>query len=273
MLTTRHLSLLRMAILLAIAATAMAPSWSGMPLKRRDAGALQSVHTAVQEAARHGRRPVVVFDLDHTLFDGRPRTLRILQEFAAQADDADLAAKITALPAARVYYDLRATLANAGITEATTVAAATEFWRERFFSDAYVVMDVALAGAAAYVRSLHAAGAQVVYLTGRWAPTMLVGTVAALQTAGMPVGIAGTHLILKPDPMQEDATFKRDALAAIAALGRVVAVFENEPENLRLLADAFPKAIPVFLDTDHKPDTDPTLPRRALIIDGYAGAY
>jgi hypothetical protein len=37
----------------------------------------------------------------------------------------------------------------------------------------------------------------------------------------------------------------------VSALGEVVAGFENEPANLNAMADAFPKASMVFVDTVH----------------------
>jgi len=61
---------------------------------------------------------------------------------------------------------------------------------------------------------------------------------------------------MKPDPKMDDLQFKRDAFAQIEHLGEVVGVFENEPANINAMADAFPGAVAVFVDTIHSPKPD-----------------
>jgi len=234
-----------------------------------DAGAAAPA-TATPSAGAPARRPVVVFDLDHTLFDGRGRTLQILLEWAStrpHADDA--AARVRGLSAAQVAYRIEDTLRAAGVRDAAAVAEIKAFWADRFFSDDYAELDVPVPGAPAYVRSLHEAGAFVVYLTGRDAPGMLEGTLESLDEWEFPLGLVNTQLILKPRADLSDLEFKRDALEQVAALGDVVATFENEPRNLALMAERFPAAIAVFLDTDKNPDHVVPLPKGARMVPAY----
>src|SRR5688500_20066441 len=126
--------------------------------------------------------PVVVFDLDATLFDNRPRTLEILMEFRedVQADDPELAAALLTLDVDRVHCLLTDTLKECGIYRADLVKEISAFWHERFFTDEYIAFDAPLDGAPEFVRACHESGAVVVYLTGRGIRGRLGGTVAPL---------------------------------------------------------------------------------------------
>ena len=198
---------------------------------------------------------VVVFDLDHTLYDNRPRTLQILLEFAASLppEQVDLAERIGNMKVSDVHYRLAETLDHVGVQDEGIVNAATAFWVERFFTDEYVRYDVPLPGAVRYVQELHAGGAFVVYMTGRAAPQFLVGTTASLRRWGFPIGTPHTQLITKPDPKTDDLVFKARAFRQIDRLGRVVAAFENEPGNLAAMAEHWRECVPVFLLTDFNP--------------------
>lgn len=243
------------------------PGWVAPQLKRHDPAALAQVAERVTAAKGIGRTPVVVFDLDHTLYDGRPRTLVILAEFAATLPAAQRkqADAIRRIPLQGVAYLLADTLRAAGVDDPKLIAAAEAYWKPRFFSDAYVDLDVPIAGAAAYVRDLWQRGALVVYLSGRNAEAMLTGTTASLQKWGFPVGVRGAQLVLKPTFAEPDDTFKQASLDHITALGSVVASFENEPGNLAAMASRWPDAAHVFLDTDFNPTgatrTPPTTAR------------
>lgn len=231
------------------------PGWVSPQSSRYEPAALAQVAERVAKARAAGQMPVVVFDLDHTLFDGRPRTLVILAEFAAtlpaaQRKQADAIRKI---PLHGVSYLLKDTLRSVGVVDPQLVAAAEAYWKPRFFSDRYVDLDVPIAGASEYVRDLWKRGALVVYLSGRNAEAMLVGTTTSLQKWNFPLGVRGAQLVLKPRFDEPDDTFKQASLDAISALGTIVASFENEPGNLTAMAQRWPDAAVVFLDTDFNP--------------------
>ena len=144
-----------------------------------------SVLRAILRRCRADRRaddpPVVVFDLDGTLMDNRPRTVAILREFATRYRDRDpdLAAPPRRGPAAATStYLLTDSLERLGAHRTELVAEMQAFWRDRFFADPHLVHDVALPGAVEFVRACYDAGAMLVYLTGRDLPLMGTGTFA-----------------------------------------------------------------------------------------------
>jgi hypothetical protein len=202
-----------------------------------------------------GRAPVVVFDLDATLYDNRPRTLEILMEYREEVIERqpEVGDAFGALTADRIHYLLSDTLRGVGVSRADVVSDVTRFWHDRFFTDAYLQHDAPLEGAAEYVRACHEAGAIVVYMTGRDVSGMLVGTVTSLRDCGFPIAIAGTELVLKPDATMPDEAFKRGALPSLERLGDVVAFFDNEPANCNLAKAMFPEATVILLDTQKVP--------------------
>ncbi len=199
--------------------------------------------------------PVVVFDLDGTLMDNRPRTLAILREFATHHRDRDphLAQRLQNAHVGDLSYLLTDSLERIGVTHTETVAELEVFWRDRFFADPHLAHDVALAGARDFAHACYSAGAVLVYLTGRDLPLMGTGTFQSLRDLGFPIGVAGTELILKPDAAMPDEAFKRLTAPELARVGHVVAAFDNEPANCNVFLAHYPDAHVVFVDTQHMP--------------------
>jgi hypothetical protein len=228
---------------------------------------LAEVVRRVREAG--SAKPLVLLDLDSTLYEVGPRTFQILREWASAeaATFPAAAARVNELKAHQVGYSVRDTFATVGLdAEAPEVASAfesaKEFWVNRFFTSAYLPFDHAYTGAAEFTRQLHELGAEIVYLTGRDEPNMGDGTRDNLIRDGFPWEIERTHLLLKADPKIEDLFHKKEAAAYVRRHGNLVASFENEPPNLVALRDLFPEAMHVFVDTicsDH-----PAHPRRDL---------
>jgi hypothetical protein len=200
------------------------------------------------------QRPVVLFDLDGTLFDNRPRTLRILHAYAAQLprEHQQDARAIRALNAQDVLYLLEDTLAPRGV-KASVIEGAKSFWRARFFTDAACADDVPVAGAVPFVRRCWDEGATVVYLTGRDIPGMILGTTRTLRDDGFPLGVPRTELVMKPTFDEPDTTFKLRLLDSLHELGKVVASFDNEPVNCNLFYQRWPEAFSVLLETQSAP--------------------
>lgn len=216
---------------------------------------LRSVLERVEQTLDAGRTPVVVFDLDATLYDNRPRTLEILMEYREDVFEShpDVAEALGGATAERIEYLLSDTLRACGITRSDIVQDVTRFWRERFFTDDYVQRDTTIDGAAEYVLACHDAGAIIVYMTGRDVPGMLIGTVASLRDCGFPIGVAGIELILKPDANLPDEAFKRGALPTLNRIGEMVAFFDNEPANCNLARVMFPESLVILLETQRVP--------------------
>ena len=199
-----------------------------------------------------GARGVLVFDLDSTLFDNRPRQVKILREFGEHAQVPALAQ--SQLEHWTSGWDMRGAMLNAGLSPEQTDALlpqAREFWRERFFTSAYSACDVEIAGAAAFLQAALPTGVQITYVTGRH-EGMRAGTVEAMQTCGMPLpDEAAVRLIMKPDLEENDDAFKVRAVAQLRTLGTVIAAFDNEPTHANGYRQSFPDARIVHLATDH----------------------
>jgi hypothetical protein len=213
--------------------------------------------------------PVIVFDLDGTLFDNRPRSLVILHELAAQWQrrEPEASTKLASARVDQLAYLLTESLGNVGITRTDLVAEAEVFWRERFFVDGYLKHDQPLAGAVDFAKDCYAAGALLLYFTGRDLPLMGAGTFASLRDSGFPIGVVGTELVLKPDAAMPDEAFKRLIGPDLARVGDVIAIFDNEPGNCNILGEHFPAADSCFVDTQHLPGAPPLAPTVKVIVD------
>jgi hypothetical protein len=225
------------------------------------------------DRSRHearGEPPVMVFDLDGTLLDNRPRVTQILHELAAAWKTARTATadKLARASTDAIVYGLDENLLLLGITDEVERQEAFTFWKDRFFMDAYMKYDVAVPGARDFVSACYSAGATIVYLTGRDLPNMALGTFASLRDQGFPIGVVGTSLVTKPAFDIPDTVFKHDVAPSLSRHGRVVGVFDNEPANCNLLLQHHPEAACVFLDTHHAPNP-PALDERATVIDSF----
>lgn len=210
---------------------------------------------------------MVVFDLDGTLFDNGPRTWHILVDFAEAEGHTALRDALDQLPRRNLPYLLKNTLERVGFADPPLLARAEMFWRSRFFTDDFQRFDEPLPGAVRYANALFAAGATLVYLSGRDAPNMLVGCAAALRQHGFPVGIPRTAITLKHAFETSDLDFKRDALDFMEQMGTVVGTFDNEPANCNLFAARWPDADHFFVETAHAPDPPPLHPSVVRVLD------
>lgn len=197
--------------------------------------------------------PIVVFDVDGTVFDNRYRTTAILRDFVRKDTDfsTEAADTILSLEPGHVRYYMVDTLKDVGVNDLFFIEGASQYWSGNFFTNNYLDRDEPIPGAVEYVNSLHEAGAMIVYLTGRDQPNMLEGTVAHMREVGFPIGIDRTILIMKPVPYSPSYPFKRTAYQTIDKMGRVVAVFDNEPSYANEVKKHWPWAQIVLLRTPH----------------------
>jgi hypothetical protein len=216
---------------------------------------------------------VVVFDLDGTLLDNRPRTVAIFHELADAwaKSEPEIAARLRAAQPAQLAYHASDSLGRLGITHADLAAKAFDFWRARFFADPHLRYDVEVPGAGPFARACYDRGATLVYLTGRDLPLMGAGTLASLRDLGFPIGVAGSELVLKPRADMPDAEFKRFEAPRLSRVGQVIAAFDNEPENCNVFAAQYPEADSVFVDTQHL-DGAPALDPAVRIIGDFTEA-
>lgn len=224
---------------------------------------LREVFTRIERSLSERVLPLVVFDLDSTLFSTGPRNLRILQEFVREHERRwpELGALTAPLRAEDIGWNVNECLKRRGVRDPELLAELKSFWWRRFFTDDYLGDDTPLPGAVDYVNACHQKGAMIYYLTGRHVGGMEIGSVRALTDHGFPFWRGRCVLHLKPSFDMPDRAFKDDALADIRSYqGRVVATFENEPGNANLFLDAFPEGLHYLLLTIHSPQAEDPSP-------------
>ena len=221
------------------------------------------------EDKSRSRAPVIVFDLDGTLMDNRPRTLAILKELAQElrAESHASADRLAAAEAEELAYLLGDSMRKLGLEHPELVERAEAFWKSRFFSDHYLKHDIAVAGAVELTKACYEAGAVLVYFTGRDLPLMGIGSFQSLRDLGFPIGIVGTELVCKPDAKIPDELFKRTEGPKLKRVGHVVAAFDNEPGNCNAFLEMNPDAEVVFIDTQHLPGAPPLDSRVHVVAD------
>lgn len=217
---------------------------------------LREIARRVGEARSHHHKPVVLLDLDSTLYEVGPRTHFILMEWLESREAAAfprVQRELRRLEHEHVGYSLKDTFGAIGLPVgddevARAIQSAKGFWQTRFFSNDYLKHDKAYPGAA-HLREVHGLGALIVYLTGRDEPGMGVGTVENLIRDGFPWNTGNTHLLLKPAYGLPDLEHKKGAAEFIKRHGQLIASLENEPANLVALYEIFPEAMHVFVET------------------------
>jgi len=220
------------------------------------------VHDLKSKALKAGNapkeaHPLVLLDLDSTLYEVEPRSHQILLEWCTSSESQafpHVRSRVEQISREHLGYSLKDTFAALGLSiEIAEIAKAWEsakdFWIKRFFRNEYLKYDRAYEGAAEFTRDLHRAGAEIVYLTGRDEPGMGDGTRANLVRDGFPWDVPGTHLLMKPRFEMDDLIHKQSAADYIRKQGTLVASFENEPPNLVALYQLFPEAMHVFVET------------------------
>jgi hypothetical protein len=244
--------------------------------RRLDPGARARLLNGIVERVRASRRPhapapVVIFDLDGTLMDNRPRVVAILHELGTSWEKTHPTAAAACARANPddIVYGFIDNLKHLGVVDPGLHEEGLAFWKHRFFTDNHQRYDVEVVGAREYAHAVHEAGAIVVYLTGRDLPGMSLGSFASLRDLGFPIGVLGAELVVKPTFEMPDAEFKRDVAPRIDRLGELVAVFDNEPANVNLFLESHPQCAAVFLDTQYAPNPIPLDPR-VEVIDSFA---
>lgn len=230
---------------------------------------LDRVRTSVRSEVRAGRVPIVVFNIDGTIFDNRPRSQAILRDFIAYGGDsyAEIADSVYALRQDSINYYVVDSFRSAGIANLFFMESALKYWSDHFFSNRYVVYDLPINGSVAFINEMHDAGALIVYLSGRGRTTMLEGTIQSLNMAGFPVASSRTLLVMKPSPRENNLTYKAREYQSIARLGKVVAAFENDPRAAVAMQGAWPHAQIIVIATPHEGDTAPL--SRTAVLNSY----
>jgi hypothetical protein len=181
---------------------------------------LRRILSAAISARHAGLKSLAVFDLDSTLFDVAPRLEKILKDFALDPQHQKMYPQpisvFSKLQILKKDWGLQDSLARAGLDgkHPEFEKALRQFWRKHFFSNEYLHFDQPYQGAVAYVRALHDAGTEIVYLTGRDVARMQKGSQETLIKWDFPLD-QKAQLVLKPQKELDDAEFKTNWFASL----------------------------------------------------------
>jgi len=231
---------------------------------------LHQVHLGIEREKSAGRQPVLLLDLDSTLYHVESRSHQIIREWIEDGESAkhpSMRERLKELLPEHLGYSLTDTLTKFGISVMepeveAAVRSMQKFWGRRFFTNEYLAYDHAYPGAPDFVRKAYDLGSEIVYLTGRDEPGMGKGTHRRLVDDRFPIDVPRTRLLLKKNFELDDLEHKSAAADVVKTLGTLVASFENEPPNLIALSDLFPAAMHVFVDTVYS--ERPALPKAGL---------
>lgn len=227
----------------------------------------------LSRAAALGSSGVLVFDLDSTLLDNKPRQARIVREAGDSLGEPRLS---HCQPDHFTDWSVDKPLRRVGILDhelEELVPKVRRFWKRRFFTSEYCVDDIAIAGAVDFVRQAQSLGTRIAYCTGRH-EGMRQGTVACFAREGFPVPDGGqVHLLMKPDLEEHDDDFKVRARQPLAALGTVIAAFDNEPIHINSYFEHFRDAQCVHMLTDDSARGIAPHPEIPSIVDFRRGGY
>ncbi len=145
---------------------------------------------------------MVVFDIDNTLFDSRSRTAEAANLYGNKHGITELAT----LEAEDAQLNGADTARAAGVTNAATIAAFQRFWAAFFFDGANFQYDEPLSSSIEWALAAKAAGAEIIYLTGR-EHRKESETRAQLEAAGLPDTDARS-VISKPSSAKSTPDYK-----------------------------------------------------------------
>lgn len=219
---------------------------------------LCQVLVKIQENKAKNLHPLLVFDLDSTLYDVSPRSQKIVHDFAEIHENMKKFPKACSLlkqvSVLREDWGIKTAIIRAGITDESPefYQSMMTHWKKHFFSNEYLKYDKPYPGAVEFVNKAYDLGAQIIYLTGRDVHRMGEGSAHVLVESGFPLEGKQSSLILKPNKEMDDALFKKDCFEhyAIEKHG-YIAFFENEPVNINLVNNHFNHIDIIIFESTH----------------------
>lgn len=210
-----------------------------------------------QNLIKHSdKKPVLLLDLDSTLFEVAPRTHAIISAWRKNTREKYeiLLSKLDSISPSQIGYSLADTFKTLGLdmNDSAIKAAFLElkdFWWEKFFTNEYLHHDKTYPRANLFAQKAYEMGASIVYLTGREEKPMIEGTIKNLIRDGFPWDPKRTVLLMRQSAEQSDLEHKACASEKIRQMGMLIASFENEPQNIVALYREFPESMHIFMDT------------------------
>ncbi|OFZ19009.1 MAG: hypothetical protein A2Z20_11555 [Bdellovibrionales bacterium RBG_16_40_8] len=217
--------------------------------------------------------PLVIFDLDSTLFDVSHRTQLIIEAFANESKFkklyTDETTRLLSVRVASEDWGLSESLIKANFNPTKNFFKDLyNYWRKYFFSSRYLYADLPYKGAVEYVNELYNNGVKIFYLTGRDEKNMRSGTVKSLTHWKFPTNNLESILLMKPTKGSiKDDDFKSHMLLKLKHLSKHIWFFENEPIIIDKVRRSLPEIKVVWVDTTHSGRAQP--PKNLTVIREY----
>ena len=232
----------------------------GLPSAWARSKILNHVLQRAATSDRMGAIPVVVMDLDETLIDSTLRRFEAYQDSVRtlcgkdRTGDCGKSAglNISEFLSLPNRYDQNPLFDQVGISKGAWSAQLNDSAIKIYLSGKWIELDQATPGATEYIQELRKLHAKIFFVTSRWKTSQGAATLASLQHLGMwSEDDHDDSLILRPAGMSS-IDFKRISYKMIndwreAHDALIVGAFENEPENMNAMVDAFPGATHVFV--------------------------
>nr|MDO8100789.1 hypothetical protein [Candidatus Njordarchaeota archaeon] len=188
-------------------------------------------HTGGSGLKNRTEKRFLVTDLDNTLIDSRERFKRSISEATGCLSS-------TTPP----VLDVKKLLPEQR----------NRFY-EVFLSSKYMDLDIPVRGSVEVTSRLRSMGLGIVYLTGRHhskEDSLKSETLKTLSRLGYPMPNTRNVLIfMKPKKMMPTARFKRNTLERLTRSLEVAVGVDDEPDDLRVMADFIPLTIGLALST------------------------
>jgi hypothetical protein len=235
---------------------------------------LSAIKTLLQ-ARSSSHRIACVFDMDSTLFCVSTRTQAILRELALEESFRSQFEEVS-----EHLKDVKVLPSDWGLKHALkrlnlefpekAMNAIRAFWREHFFSSAYLVHDILYEGSAEFIRMCEELQCEIFYLTGRSDRLMRRGSLDQLKRYDFPLK-RPEHLIMKTEDEQNDEDFKLNRMRALAEDFEEVYFFENEPVIVDSIRKELPQVKIIFMDSTHSSRMPTPLDLPRITPDSFLG--
>jgi len=196
-------------------------------------------HRLARQAIQNAR--VLVFDLDNTIVDTRPRTVAAVREFAqSRSLDRTTRARLAAVSKDDVGYDARETAAKLGLSR-LQAQRFERMWNRRFWDPKSFALDEPVGNVIELIKT--AKGKDVVFLSGRY-ESYMAATVAQLERLGLP-----THNVILKPPGEATSAFKARVMRRLAGNGAKTVFVDDSARNRAAIDEArLPAATTIAVD-------------------------
>lgn len=215
---------------------------------------MDSLISRFDQALNGQKKPILIFDIDSTIFNVSPRNQDIFDLFCSiYSGKNPILHKVSSL--VRLSYkdwglDPYTNLIG---NETELKKSASSFWRKHFFAGTFLSSDQPYNKALELVCFFESKGCEILYLTGRDNHRMREGTLHQLKHWKLPLK-KDSDLITKPHKGMNDGDYKKSEISALLKkyLGHPIFFFDNEPSVLEYCIFSEQKNYtPIFIKSTH----------------------